>query len=424
MSLPTTAGVERGYTIKLKAFIVFSVLAALFILSMFYRVTNAVIAPNLVNDLRLNAQSLGILSGAFFYSFALMQIVMGVLLDRIGPRRVMAFFALVGASGAIIFGISHTLLGAFVGRVLLGMGMACALMGSLKVFVLRFSPQQFSTLSGTFISVGTLGSIAATSPLAYLTVTIGWRATFLWAGLITAALSLLIFSILKDGPGHTKNDAPDHYDPPERIPLGKLLRLVLGTLSFWQIGVYAFFRYGTFVALQGLWLGTYLMDVKGFTPVKTGNILLMLSIGYIAAGPLAGYLADRVFRSAKMTAFCASIFYTLCLVLLTGIVEIESPAAYAGLCFAMGFFNSPGTLAYTHVKELFPITISATVIAGSNFFVMAGGAVLMPVLGMVVEAFAGGSGSPPAQAYHLAFLICFLGMTASLIFYAFSKNRR
>jgi sugar phosphate permease len=199
---------------------------------------------------------------------------------------------------------------------------------------------------------------------------------------------------------------------------------VLGNLSFWQISSFAFFRYGTFVALQGLWLGTYLMAVKAFSPVQAGNILMMLSIGYIVGAPLSGYLADRVFRSPKMTALWAIILYALFLIPLTGLVDLKTPTLYGTLFFAIGFFNSFGTLAYTHVKELFPLSMSGTAIAGVNFFVMAGGAILMPLLGKVIETISAKGSSYAAQAYHLAFLICFVGMAASIVFYAFSKSRQ
>jgi sugar phosphate permease len=177
------------------------------------------------------------------------------------------------------------------------------------------------------------------------------------------------------------------------------------------------------VALQGLWLGTYLIDIKGFSPVQAGNILVMLSIGYIAGAPIAGYLADRVVRSAKMTAFCFVAFYVICLLPLTGIADIENPVIFGILFSMIGFFNSPGTLAYTHVKELFPIHLSGTVIAAVNFFVMAGGAILTAALGMVIENVTPKGHLYSPAAYHLVFLICFLGTASSLIFYAFSKSK-
>lgn len=97
----------------LKPFLVFFVLSVLFIFSMFYRVSSAVIAPNLVKDLGLNAKNLGILGGAYFYIFALLQIPMGPMLDRIGPRIVVSSFTLIGASGAFLFALADSFTAAF-----------------------------------------------------------------------------------------------------------------------------------------------------------------------------------------------------------------------------------------------------------------------------------------------------------------------
>jgi len=408
----------------MKSFGIFCTVSALFIFSMFYRVSNAVIAPDLVETFHLNAEGLGVLGGAFFYSFALMQIPMGLLLDRVGPRYIMTVFGLVGACGALVFAMANTFFFAMAGRVLMGMGMASVLMGSFKVFVLKFPSSRFSTLSGTLISIGTLGSMLATSPLAWLSQNIGWRLTFVIAGCTTIMCAFLIFWALRNKDIQQGASGNPVNENDKKIPIKNILHLVVGSLSFWQISIFAFFRYGTFVALQGLWLGTYLMDVKGFSPVYAGNILMMLSIGYIAGAPIAGYLADKVIRSAKITAFCSVTFYTISLLPLTGIVDIKNPVVFGSLFFLIGFFNSPGTLAYTHVKELYPIHISGTVIAAVNFFVMAGGAVLTPVLGMIIAACTQKNQLSSADAYHYAFLVCFLGIATSLIFYAFSKSRQ
>jgi MFS family permease len=171
----------------------FSVLSALYTLSMFHRVSNAVIAPNLIRDLGLDAETLGILGGAFFYSFALLQIPMGPMLDRVGPRIIITSSALIGAIGALLFAIGNSYPEALLGRILIGVGMASILMGSLKVFTLQFPLEKFATLMGTLVSVGTVGSILATSPLAYLTSTIGWRMTFMITGGVTAILAFLTF---------------------------------------------------------------------------------------------------------------------------------------------------------------------------------------------------------------------------------------
>ncbi len=403
--------------------LIFSTLSALFVISMFYRVSNAVIAPNLVKDLGLNAETLGILGGAYFYSFALLQIPMGPMLDRISPRIVIASFSMMGALGAFLFASGNSLTAALLGRILIGVGMASVLMGAMKVFTLRFPPEKFATLVGIILSVGTLGNIVATSPLAFFTSTIGWRMTFVLAGGITTLLAFLVFWVL----GGEKEEDRDRISlttsQPE-IGIFKSMRLILGSLAFWQIGIVAFFRYGTFMGLQGLWLGPYLIDIKEYTPVQTGNLLILLAVGTIAGGPIAGRLSDRAFHSRKAIVLGGLSLYCLSLFPMIGVLKIQNPLWYGLLFFITGFFSGFGMVIYSHAKELFPVTISATVMTLVNFFTMAGAAIFMPALGRVIESFPRVGHSYPAGAYHLSFLICFLGMAGSVIFYAFSKKER
>ena len=390
---------------------------------MFYRVSNAIIAPNLIQDLGLNAETLGILGGAFFYSFALLQIPMGPMLDRIGPRIIITSSALVGTIGAFLFACGQSFAAALLGRILIGMGMASILMGSLKVFTLRFSPEKFPILMGTIISVGTLGSILAASPLAYITSTIGWRITFFITGVIAAILAFLAFWVLRGESQKSEGNISHQTSEPE-IGILQSIRLVLGSLAFWQIGAVAFFRYGTFVGLQGLWLGPYLIDVKGYSPVQAGNLIIVLAIGIIVGGPVAGGLSEKILNSRKGVGLWGLSLYALSLFILTGIIKIQSPFWYGLIFFLVGIFQSSGMLIYSHAKDLYPIAISGTVMTLVNFFTMAGAAVFMPAMGKIIELFPRINHTYPAKAYHLSFLICFLGMAASVIFYAFSKKEK
>jgi MFS family permease len=400
--------------------LIFLVLSALYFFSTFYRFSSAVISPNLIEDLGLNAETLGLLGGAFFYSFALLQVPMGPMLDRIGPRSVLTAFALVGALGSFIFAFGDSFWIVFLGRVLLGVGMSSVLMGSMKVFVLHFSPGRFATLVGVLLSTGTVGAVFAASPLAYLTSFMGWRRVFLLCGAVTAILAFLVYWIL----GLKEKDEAGMSSPsPPKVEVLPSIRLILKSLAFWQIGTFAFFRYGTLMGLQGLWLGPYLIHIKGYSPVQAGNVLIVLAMGTIVGSPVAGQLSDRVFRSSKGLALAGLSLYALSLIPLTGAVEIRDPTWYGLLFFFIGFFNSFGLLVFPHAKGLFPDSISGTVTTSVNFFTMTGGAIFMPLLGKVIARFPSTGHSYPAEAYHLAFLICFLGMTASIVFYAFSKSK-
>ena len=401
----------------------FVLLAALFFLSQFYRVSNAVIAPNLIQDLNLDAEALGILGGAFFYSFALLQIPMGPMLDRIGVRMIMAFSSWIGALGAFLFAFGTSFETALLGRILIGAGMSSMLMGSFKTFTLRYPPEQFATLVGIISSVGTLGNILAASPLAYLTSTIGWRSTFLIAGGITILLGALIFWILKDEKIKGEKTLLSSENNSE-IGIFQSIRIILRSLAFWQFGAVAFFRYGIFVSLQGLWLGPYLIYIKKFSSIQAGHILIMLAIGVTLGGPIGGYLSDRIFRSKKGVTLAGLGLYSLSLFTLIGMWEINHPLWFGLIFFFIGFFCGFGMLIYSHAKDLFPSAISGTVMTYVNFFTMAGAAVFMPFLGKVIQSFPRIGNSYPAEAYHLSFLICFLGMAASVIFYAFSRKEK
>jgi MFS family permease len=408
-------------TSSLKPFFIFSILSALYTLSMFHRVSNAVIAPDLAQDLGLDAESLGIIGGAFFYSFALLQIPMGPMLDRIGPRFVITVSTLIGAVGAFLFALGETYPVALLGRILIGAGMAPVLMGSLKVFTLQFPPRQFATLMGTIISIGTLGNILATSPLAYLASKTGWRITFMIAGVITTLLSFLtlwILSVEKKEAEISRSSISARGE----IGILKTFRLILGSLVFWQIGTVAFFRFGVSMALQGLWLGPYLMEIKGYSPIQSGHLLILLAIGMIIGGPVAGRLSDKIFRSRKGVALWGLILYCFSLFPLIGIFEIQKTFWFGLILFLIGFFSSFGMIIYSHAKELFPINISGTVMTLVNFFTMAGAAIFMPALGKIIESFPRVGSSYPEEAYHFSFLICFLSLGGSIIFYAFSKE--
>ncbi|MBM4325441.1 MAG: MFS transporter, partial [Deltaproteobacteria bacterium] len=388
--------------------IIFSILSALFTLSQFYRVSSAVIAPNLIQDLGLNAEMLGLLGGAFFYAFTLLQIPLGPMLDRIGPRMIMSLSCLIGALGAFLFAFGNTFHAVFFGRVLIGAGMAPMLMGAFKTFILRYPSEQFATLVGLISAVGTTGNIFAASPLAFLTSTIGWRTTFIITGFITILLGFLVFWILRGEKTESRNTSAP-LDKSE-IGIWQSIRLIISSLAFWQFGAVAFFRYGVFVSLQGLWLGPYLIYIKGFSPVQAGNLLILLAVGVILGSPIGGRLSDHYSQSRKGVALVGLSFYCLSLFPLIGLWRIEHPLLFGLIFFFIGFFHGSVMSIYAHAKDSFPIAISGLVITYLNFFTMAGAALFMPVIGKVIESFPRVNNAYPAEAYHLAFLICFVGM--------------
>ena len=164
---------------KHRRWVIYFISCLLFVFSQFYRSSVAVISPNLVEELNLDTEELGFISAAFFYAFAAMQIPVGLYLDSLGPRIFMTALSLVAVVGAVVFACGESAAALIAGRILLGMGMACNLMGPLKLITSWFSPVYFATLIAVFGSVGTAGNIGAANPLGWLTELFGWRTTFL-----------------------------------------------------------------------------------------------------------------------------------------------------------------------------------------------------------------------------------------------------
>ena len=404
--------------------LIFSILCGLFTLSMFYRGSVAVISPNLIADLGLDARALGLLGGAYFYCFALLQIPMGPLLDRIGPRIIVPACALIGASGAFLFAIGLSFSTVFLGRILIGLGMASMLMGPLKVFTLRFPSNQFATLLGLTVALGTVGSVLAASPLAYATSIIGWRISIATAGIITLALGALLFWVLGT-PLNRQEGLSGSGTPgsPEVMGVYQSFRLVLGSVTFWQMSIASFFRFGTFVAIQALWLVVYLIDIKKYSPVEAGAVLIFLSAGYAVGNPVAGRISDRSPRSRKVWALWGISLYCLTLVPLTGLFTVDSLVWFGFVAFFIGFFNAFGNLLYTHAKELFPVSISGTVLTLMNFFAISGGAIFTAGMGKMIDLFPRTGQAYPPAAYHVTFSACLACVIIGLICYAFSKKR-
>ncbi|HKU47681.1 MAG TPA: MFS transporter, partial [Burkholderiales bacterium] len=158
--------------------VVFCPFAAGYYLSYFFRFVNAVIAKDLVADFGMAPSALGLLTSAYFLSFALAQVPLGIALDRFGPRRCAATLFCVAGAGALVFGLARDLTMLSVGRALIGIGVAAGLMGAIKAFTLWFPLSRLATLNGAYLAVGGLGGLAATAPAEALIGELGWRVLF------------------------------------------------------------------------------------------------------------------------------------------------------------------------------------------------------------------------------------------------------
>ena len=400
----------------------FAVLALMYILVYFYRVSLAVVAGDISRELRLTPQQLGSLSGILFYVYAVAQLPLGPMIDRLGGRLVISGCGVLTTIGGILFSQAGSLPAAMAARILIGVGTASVLMGTFTIFSHWFTKQEFGRVSGFMVAVGNLGNLSATAPLALAVAAFGWRSSFLAIGVIQALVTVVVYIVVRDRPPAADQEAGGRSD--ER-PAGMLAawREIFGNPNFWLLGVIAFFWYGNYLALQGLWGGPYLMEVLQLSRTEAGRMLMFTSIGFIAGSLVIDLIARKVFHSYKKTLLAGQ---TLLLILMSGFLgwgESLPEGLLALWFFCIGLAVSSGVMIYPIIRNSFRVEIVGTALTSLNFFVLMGAAITQHLMGIIIENLGKSSGGMAPGAFHAAFLFPMIGLAAAILLYLPVKER-
>lgn len=402
---------------------IFSVLAFLYVMALFFRVSMAVVARDITTEFSLSALQLGALSSVFFSVYALAQIPLGLLLDRFGGKIVVSVLAVMTTAGIILFALAPTYHVALLGRVLLGIGTSCVLMGSLKIFTNWFTPQEFAITAGFIMAIGNMGNLFATAPLAAAVSLFGWRNALLVVAVAQVVATVMVYTVTADAPlpDKTADTAPHSAAPAPTSAMGGL-RSILGYPSFWLLGILGFCYYGNFMLVQSLWGGPYLMDMFKAGRSVAGVILSCSAGGFIVGCLCVGKISTHLLKSRKKTLLIGQSITLALLMFLLGPAEHLAPVALKVLFFGIGISASSGITIYPMVREMFPHAIAGTALSSLNFFVVSGVAVIQMLVGVIIDRFPHVSGCYSAAAYHRAFLYPFCGLAISILLFTFSKD--
>ncbi len=373
--------------------------AGAYLLSYLFRTVNAVISPELTRDLSLNPSSLGLLTSAYFIGFAAMQIPVGILLDRFGPRRVEPLCLAVAAAGAALFAFSETLSGLAVARGLIGAGVAACLMAPLKAITAWYPPERHASYSGWIMVAGGVGALAASVPLEFALRVTHWRMVFIGLSVATVVAALAIAWRVPD------IDKPSGSGGLAAQFAG--VRRVFVHPRFWWIAPLAGFGMGAFMAIQGLWAVPWLMDVEGDTRAAAANHLLVMNAvimaGYVALGFLGTRLAQRGVHARHLFAigFALNSLALACIVL-------RVPGTYAWWSL-MGLGASVNVLAFTVLNEGFGRELAARTNTTLNLLMFAGSFATQWGIGVAVDVARAWFGLDTAGALRAAFAIILVG---------------
>lgn len=397
---------------------IFWILAFGYVLVFFHRLCPAIVATDMMRDLHAGGTLIGFLSSAYFYPYALMQLPTGLMADTWGPRRTITLFLGIACLGSVLLGVTPTPAGAVIGRVLVGLGVSTLFVCTLKILSEWFSLREFVSMTGILLAMGGVGSLSAATPMALASTRLGWRLSFVLVGLSTAVLAFLVWRVVRDRPSDLGwPSTAEHEQTAEPSPrLADGIRQVLTRPAFWPLAFWFFCKYGIFTAFAGLWGGPFIMHVYGATKGQAGAILSLVAAGMIIGSPLMGRLSNRILKGRKPVLVLASAVIVTITAALAFFTENLSLPIIGLICFGLGIFASAvAVIGFTSARELFPARIAGTCFGLLNLFPFAGGALLQPLLGHILERNGKIGQAFTTAGYRQAFLVLFIFALAATL---------
>ena len=371
-----------------------------------HRVGFAPLIPTFMGDLGITYAAAATIMTAYFWTYALVQVPVGILADRLGPRRMMLTFLGVLVVGVIAFPLSRDYTQSLVTRSLIGLGAAGVWLPGLRLIHEWFPPQERGRATGLFSAGGGIGGTTALVLVPVLAAHLGWRwgyAMTLVPLLITLAL---IYLLVRPGPLAERRS-------PAAASRGTTAALkdVLGVAALWPINVAVLFSYGAFIGLV-TFLPAFLVRHEGLAPGRAGLVTGLITAGTVVSWPLAGFISDWLGRRKVIYLFSQGMCVLSCLAFAllvpgTGWAGAALVALFTGLM--LGGLVTP----FVMVVELFPADLIGTASGVVNTFCFVGSLLIPVLVGKILDI----SGSFPA-----AFTACAVFEAVALVSAAFTRE--
>ena len=272
---------------KKQAITVFFVFAFGYFLSCLLRAITATLSPVLTLEFDLMAADLGLLAGGYFLGFASMQIPLGYLLDKFGPKKIVSSFTLIALIGTVSFALAQSFSGLLISRILIGVGVSACLMAPLTGYRIWFAEHQQQRANSWMLMIASLGFLSSTLPVQLLLPTLGWRWMF---GGIAALILISIVLMLAFIPkwDHQKDESLDSSSR-----LGSFAD-VWKNKFFISVIPMGLLNYGGLMAIQTLWAGPWMTRVAGYSPLESATGLFWINITMLVSFFLWGYFLPKI----------------------------------------------------------------------------------------------------------------------------------
>lgn len=353
---------------------------AFFFFQFVVRVSPSVFANELMVDLGLTAKDLGFMGGVYYWSYAMVQLFVGVTLDRMGVRYPLAAASLMVLAGCILMAVSDSLMVLTLARFITGVGSAFGFLSCIKTASTWFASERLGLMIGVSIMIGMAGATSGGYPMAYLVKHIGWRDSMMVLSLFAAVLVFLTLFLARD-----RKDPLGHslVGEIENLSVGQSLLVLLRNSQTYLFAIYGALMYVPMSGFADMWGVKYMMTLYGVDSLVASGSASITYIGLAVSGPLLALVSDR-FRSYKLVMMAGSLVtlvgYSLIIYFPPGDILMTYP-----MFFVIGFALGGQFFAFASICELNPLQVSATASGFQNMINMLAGAASISVIGMVLD---------------------------------------
>jgi predicted MFS family arabinose efflux permease len=388
-----------------------------FILSQFLRASNTVIAPELLEELSLDPSDFGLLTGAFFLAFALVQIPVGILLDRYGPRRVISGLMSFAIVGCFLFSQAQDIHDIVLARIFMGIGCSSILMGAYVIYARWFPSDRFSLFSGVHLGIGNTGLLFATAPLAISVGHFGWRDTMAGVGFYAFASAVLIYFLIRDVPaGHSVSN----HSKENLLTSLKAQLSILKNIRIWPLIPIMAMGYSSVASISTLWGGAYLFEVYGLGIVERGEVLFLMAtasiFGAIGFAPL-----DRYFNSRKRVVAVGG-WVSLCFFLTLAFYPTLTLTMVTVIFIFIAIFSGYAMVLLTHIRSFFPDHLIGRGMTLANMINMLGVGFIQLSTGFMMNYFY--DPLAPNVAFQKVFIFISIMLFIALLVYGKSEDSK
>lgn len=343
------------------------------------RIAPSAMEHALRHHFNLSATGFGLMSSMYYYAYVPMQLPVGVLLDRFGPRRLLTLACAICVAGTYLFTGTDVIWVASVGRFLMGLGSAFAFVGVLKLATIWLPENRLAMVSGLTAALGTIGAMLGDNFLGLFIKQRGWIDTLNGTALFGIALTFILWLGIHDRKGSNVQTGTVSTFRKGLIDL----KIILKNKQIWVNGMYGCLVYLPTTVFAELWGIPYLRHAHGLSPDAAGLANSLLFMGFTIGAPLMGFLSDRLARRKfpMLLGATGAGIVMLLILYMPGLSESQ----IQGLMFSLGVLYSAQAIVFAVGRELSPGEAAGTAMAATNMIVMLGAMLLQPLVGHLLD---------------------------------------